>query len=219
VLNLGIPLAASGGSDVMMDYYRTMAVGSTRVYVRPEGELTRTSYLQALKQGRSFTSNGPMLEFEVNGKGPGDAVDTSSGSVNWTLNVHSALPLDSLELIVNGTVVETQAGPAEAGSKRYSGTLEVPSGGWVTARVLGPDGGWPGLDSYLFAETSPVWFGQVGSTDAEAVHRSAEQLLLILDHAEMELKTAYGDNPIPKLLAHFEKARVRLQAMAAGDKK
>jgi TolB protein len=217
VLNLGIPLAASGGSDVMMDYYRTMAVGSTRVYVKPAGDLTPASYLQAVKQGRSFISNGPMLEFEVNGMGPGNAVDVSKGSVNWTLNVHSALPLDSLEIIVNGAVVDKQAGLTEAGSKRYSGTLEVPSGGWVTARVLGPDGGWPGLDSYLFAETSPVWLGQVGSTDPDAVRQSAEQLLVLLDEAEKEMRTGYGEQPIPILLGHFQKARVRLQEMAAGE--
>ena len=28
-LNLGVPLAASAGTDVMLDYHRTMAVGTT----------------------------------------------------------------------------------------------------------------------------------------------------------------------------------------------
>jgi TolB protein len=215
VLNLGIPLAASGGSDVMMDYYRTMAVGSTRVYVRPEGELTESSYLQAVKRGKSFVSNGPMLEFEVNGKGPGNAVEASEGPVSWTLKVHSALPLDSLEIFVNGKVVDKQAGLSQAGSKRYAGTIDVPGGGWITARVLGPDGGWPGMDSYLFAETSPVWFGQVGSTDPDTIRQSAEKLLLVLDEAEKNMQEGYGDHPIPRLLGHFQKARARLKEWAA----
>lgn len=210
MLNLGIPLAASGGSDVMMDFYRTMPVGSTRVYVRPEGALTESSYLQALEEGKSFTSNGPMLEFEVNGKGPGHAVERSDGSVTWNLKVHSALPLDRLEIFVNGVVADQQEGLARAGTKSYTGTLAVPAGGWITARVLGPDGGWPGMDSYLFAETSPVWFGQVGSTDPEAVRRAASTLLLVLDESEKKLKEGYGDNPIPTLLEHFRKARAQL---------
>lgn len=125
------------------------------------------------------------------------------------------LPLDSLEIFVNGTVVDKQTGLSQPGSKRYTGTINAPPGGWVTARVLGPDGGWPGLDSYQFAETSPVWFGQVGSTDPDAVRQSARQLLLVLDEAEKELKNGYGDHPIPKLLAHFQKARVQLEEMAA----
>ena len=39
VLNLGIPMAISAGSDVMNDYYRTMAIGATRVYVKPDGSV------------------------------------------------------------------------------------------------------------------------------------------------------------------------------------
>ena len=57
VLNLGISLAASAGSDVMNDYFRTMAIGATRVYVKPDGEFNTCTYLQALKQGQSFVSN------------------------------------------------------------------------------------------------------------------------------------------------------------------
>jgi TolB protein len=65
VLNIGVPLAASSGSDVMNDYYRTMAIGATRVYARVEGTLTSDSFLQAVKAGKSFNSNGPLLQFEV----------------------------------------------------------------------------------------------------------------------------------------------------------
>ena len=233
VLNLGIPLAASAGSDVMMDYYRTMAVGAARVYVKPEGELTTESYLAALKKGQSFVSNGPMLEFEVAGNGPGgvvvpavpdgeaagldseDPAGIDAGWVGWSLAVHSALPYDSVEIIVNGEVVETQLGSPEPGSARYQGSIEVPVGGWITARVLGPDGGWPAMDSYLYAETNPLWFGRVGSTDPEATRHAAARLLAVLDVAEEKLLAAYGNTPIPNLLEHFQKARIRLQEMSA----
>jgi len=233
VLNLGIPLAASAGSDVMMDYFRTMAVGATRVYVKPEGELNTASYLKALKEGRSFVSSGPMLEFEVDGMEPGEAIvltptgseaagsdsETAAGVpdgwVTWGLNVHSALPYDSVEIFVNGEVVETQLGSHIAGSVNYTGLVEVPIGGWITARVLGPDGGWPSMDSYLYAETSPVWFGQVGSTDPVAARQAAAKLLRVLDVAEEKLIAGYGSTPIPNLLGHFQLARIRLEEIAA----
>jgi len=214
VLNIGVPLAASAGSDVMNDYYRTMAIGSTRVYVKPDENLTSESFLGALKKGKSFVSNGPLLEFEVQGKGPGEAVDASAGTVAWTANVHSALPFERLEIFVNGSVVDTLDGNPAPGSKTYQGSLQVPAGGWVTARVLGDNAGWPALDSYLFAESSPVWFGEVGSTDPIASSQSAQNLLMLLDVAEKNLKAGYGNAPIPNLLEHFGKARARLEAIA-----
>jgi TolB protein len=64
---------------VINDYYRTMAIGGTRVYVKPEGDLNEHSFLAALKQGRSFVSTGPLLEFSVEGAGPGEAVDPEDG--------------------------------------------------------------------------------------------------------------------------------------------
>jgi len=214
VLNLGIPLAASAGSDVMNDYYRTMAVGATRVYVKPSGKLNSDSFLEGLKQGKSFVSNGPMLEFEIAGRGPGEVIDSDDDSVSWTANVHSALPFSSLEIFVNGTVVETLEGHTRAGSKEYQGSLQVPQGGWVTARVLGDSAGWPAMDTYLYAESSPVWFGSIGSTDPAVVSESAQALLMVLEVAETDLKAAYGNAPIPNLLEHFQSARGRLQAMS-----
>ena len=59
---------------LMNDYYRTMAIGATRVYVKPEGELTFETYLEALEKGRSFVSTGPLLQFEVDGNEPGMVV-------------------------------------------------------------------------------------------------------------------------------------------------
>jgi TolB protein len=214
VLNLGISMAASAGSDVMSDYFRTMAIGATRVYVKPDGEFNTGTYLQALKQGKSFVSNGPMLEFKANGKGPGEVIESGDGTVNWTVNVHSALPFDSLEIFLNGTIVQTFEGNRLPGSKNYQGSIEIPVGGWMTARVLGENTGWPAMDSYLFAESSPVWFDKVGSMDPAAARLSAQNLLMVLEVAEKNLKAGYGNAPIPNLLEHFGKAKTRLQALA-----
>ena len=214
VLNIGVPLAASSGSDVMNDYYRTMAIGATRVYASVEGELTSDAFLQAIKAGKTFNSNGPLLEFEVAGQGPGGVVAPGAGTVSWTARVHSALPWERVEIFVNGKVMETLEGSAEAGSKTYTGNFQIPEGGWVTARVTGENSGWPALDSYLFAESSPVWFGEVGSTDPVAARESAETLLMLLDVAEENLKAGYGNAPIPNLLEHFGKARSSLEALA-----
>ncbi len=211
VLNLGIPLAASAGSDVMTDYYRTMAIGATRVYVKPEENFSTESYLQALKQGKSFVSNGPLLEFTVDDKEPGGSIQTEAQQASWKLQVHSALPIDSVQIFVNGSAVETLEGMQEPGSKMYEGSVDIPQGGWITARALGENSGWPAMDSYLYAETSPVWFGEVGSVDTAAAREAARELLMVLNESEQRLKEGYGDAEIPNLLGHFQKAREKLK--------
>ncbi|MEM1245674.1 MAG: CehA/McbA family metallohydrolase [Acidobacteriota bacterium] len=212
VLNLGIPLAPSAGSDVMSDYYRTMAPGATRVYVRPEGPLSVESYLEALGSGRSFVTNGPLLDFRVAGERPGGAV--AGAKVDWQLEVYSALPFESVELFVNGTVVQSFAG-GPAGQRSYRGSVEVPSGGWITARATGANPGWPALDSTLFAETAPVWFGAIGSSEPSARRASAQRLLQALDTARTALDLGYGDAEIPKLHSHFDAARAKLVTLAS----
>ncbi|WP_298536079.1 CehA/McbA family metallohydrolase [uncultured Algibacter sp.] len=210
ILNIGEPLAISAGSDVMNDLYRTMAIGATRVYVKPEKNLTMDNYLEALKNGRSFVSNGPLVEFEVEDKISGGVISTKNKKAKWTLNVHSATPYNKVELFINGEVVWTKKGNTKPGSKSYKGTIVVPDGGWVTARVSGGSIDWPLMDSYPFAECAPIWFNEVGSIDITVAKQSAEKLLMLLEVSKDRLEKGYGESAIPKLKAHFEKAKQKL---------
>jgi TolB protein len=209
LLSWGTPVAASAGSDVMSNYYRTMAVGATRAYVRGDGPLTYRSHLEGLGAGRSFVTNGPFLEFTLGEAGPGEVVD--AGEQAWTLDLASAVAVDTVEVFVNGEVVWQGAGLEAPGTRSYSGTVSLPEGGWVTARARGGEATWPVMDSYPFAETSPVWIGAVGSTDPEAKGRAARDLLRILDAAETRTQEAYGDYAIPRLQDHFDEARALLE--------
>jgi len=213
LLNIGIPLGLSAGSDAMSDLYRTMSIGATRVYVKPIGQLTTKSYLEALKSGRSFASNGPQLLFSVDGKEVGKVINSKSKKTSWTLTVHSPVAYEKVELFVNGKVVWSQNSEDGIENKTYTGTIDIPKGGWVTARVSGGKSEWPMMDSYPFAETSPFWFGQVGSTNTSAKVEAATKLLKALEVSEQQLKAGYGENPIPNLLGHFGKAREKLEAM------
>ena len=213
LLSIGRPVAASGGSDVMNNFYRTMAVGATRAYVRTEsGAPDYDAHLDGLAAGRGFVTNGPMLDFSLGGAKPGQTVE--AGEQSWSLALHAAVPVDSAKVFVNGEVAWRADGLDAPGSRRYEGALELPEGGWVTARAYGGDAGWPMMDSYPFAETNPVWIGQVGSTAPAAERRAARDLLRLLDIAEQRLERGYGDTPIPELQAHFAGARATLEAKA-----
>jgi len=215
-LNLGIPIAMSAGSDVMNNFYRTMAIGATRVYVKPEGPLTEQSFLKGLKKGRSFVSNGPQMVFTVNGKEAGDVVSTKKKKVNWTLDTYSPVPYDKVEIFINGEVVWSTKSK-DGNSLSYKGSVKVPEGGWVTARVTGSKSEWPVMDSYIYSESSPIWFNETGSTSPAAKVGAANKLLEILKVSEDITKQAYGDHPTPNISAHFEKARQKLMAILKDD--
>ena len=211
-LNIGIPIAPSGGTDVMNNFYHTMAIGTTRVYAFTEGKKDWLAYSNALKTGKSFVTNGPILDFKIGATMPGGAI-TSKKTVKWTLDVHSALAVDSVEIIMNGNVIWKGKGLNKPGSKSYKGEINLPLGGWIAARAIGGEIIWPAMDSYPFAHTSPIWINYVGSTDTNTERKSAEELMNLLNISEQRVIDGYKDSPIPNLKAHFNKARKHLQEL------
>ena len=209
-LNLGVPVAASAGTDVMLDYHRTMAVGTTRVYVHLPGPFRIGPYLEALRAGRSFVTTGPLLDFRLDGERPGGAAP-ADGAGGWTLTLAHTGPVGQVDLIVNGEVVDTVAGLAEAGVRELSGSVSLPVGGWVAARAHGGEERWPGMNGSVFAQTSPLWIGEVGSRDPVAADAAARDLLRALAVAEAEVRERYGELPVPRIRERFTLARERLQ--------
>jgi TolB protein len=136
LLNVGAALTPSAGTDVMTDFFRTMAVGTTRVYVKPEGPLTMESYLSALRAGRSFVSTGPLLMFTAQSTGPGGAIQASTAAeVPWELTVASPVAFERVEVLVNGLVAWSGQGLTSPGRKTWNGRIKAPAGGWIAARA------------------------------------------------------------------------------------
>ena len=72
----------------------------------------------------------------------------------------SITPLDSLQIIANGEVVQTVVA-RDRNRVAFDGTVPMPEGGWIAARVLGPHSKYIG-DDYAFAHTSPVYIVRDG---------------------------------------------------------
>jgi TolB protein len=215
LLDLGLPVAPSAGTDAFSNFYRSMTVGTTRVYVKLDGTLNLASYLDGLRRGRSFVTTGPFLEFEAGGAGPGEVLASASGSpVDFRLTVMSAVPVETVEVLVNGKVAWKDQGLTTPGKRSYSGKIAVPAGGWIAARALGGESAWPVMDSYPFAHTGAVWVNEVGSREAEAARRSARELLAWLDVADARLVEGFSGVEIPALRERFSEARRKLEALA-----
>ncbi len=216
ILNVGVPMVLSAGTDVMNNLYRTMAVGTTRVYVRPERPSQPESYFAGLRAGRSFVTNGPMLQFSMDGKGPGEVVKQHGMTQPYDLMISSAVPVDSVEIVVNGVVYVRLPGFSAPGSRRYTGVVRVPNGGWVAARASGPaTRAWPAMDSYAFAHTAPIWINRVGSVDAGSRMIAARELLRALDVSDRAIEIGYAGADHPRILAHNAAARRQLNEWLA----
>jgi hypothetical protein len=83
--------------------------GYSRTYVYYEGEkgenLNLAALMKSIKKGRSFASNGPLVEFKMDGKYiPGDAFTSKDGKADIQITVQGApwISVDEIRVIVNG---------------------------------------------------------------------------------------------------------------------
>ncbi len=213
LLNLGVPIAPSAGSDTMQNLYRTIPIGSTRVYAKPVGAMNLKNFLAAVKKGKSFVTNGPLMKFSVNGKESGEIITATNGqSVDFKIEAFSPNTVEKVEIIVNGKIA--WSGTGFNGKQTFTGKINIPNGGWMAARIYGGTVKPPFADSYPFAHSAPIWFNKIGSTDATSAKTSAEDLLRWMDVAERRMNQAYEGSKVENLRKRFADARKILEAKA-----
>lgn len=160
LLNCGFRLPATGGTDNFPDVWRDPPPGTDRTYARVDGPLSVASWLDAVKAGRTFATTGPLLFLDVQGRAPGDEIPLDAGApstLDVAVRVASIVPLERVEILVNGRVaLEARAGADGQIPARVTGQVDLPEGGWIAARAIGPAHRYVG-DSYAFAQTSPVY--------------------------------------------------------------
>ena len=161
LLNLGFHLPAAGGTDAMADFASLRGpVGMNRVFVRVgDGKLDAKEWLAALKSGRSFASNGPLLDFTLGALpiGGEQALARAAAAVPFTAHLRSIARLDHLEVVCNGAVVRVLPLKGARTSADVSGTVPFSRSGWCVLRASSDHGEYPVLDNYVYATTSPVY--------------------------------------------------------------
>ena len=106
-------------------------------------------------------TNGPLLDFTLSEKRPGDTVErSSSGDVALTASLRSIVPVDHLEVVCNGEVVKELArGTSHA---EVEGSLAIERPGWCLLRAWSEGASERVLDSYPYATTSPIYVTVAG---------------------------------------------------------
>jgi TolB protein len=159
LLNLGFRLPAGAGTDAMANYASLRGpVGMNRVFLDTGGEASPAALRAALQAGRSFASNGPLLGLELAGARPGDTVRRAApGAISYRIALRSPVPVEHLELVHNGRVIESFRLTGDRRSFSGEGAVQFEFGGWLLLRAWN-DGADPlVLDLYPYATTSPIY--------------------------------------------------------------
>jgi Tol biopolymer transport system component len=192
LLNCGFRVPAGAGTDAFPNFASLRGPpGLVRVYARTGAAgrpLDHRQWLAAIRAGRTFVTNAPVLEFTLGGREVGDEIRLVRGAgLRAHVRLRSPVPLDHLELIGNGRVV---AGIPLGGDRTTTDTtLTVPvsGSGWYVLRAWSDRPRLPVLDLYPFASTSPVYV-----TVADAPVRSkadADYFLGWLDRVDDALRS------------------------------
>jgi TolB protein len=126
--------------------------------VKSGSPLDYGNWIRGLTEGRSFVTNGPLLFLKVEGKEPGDELRLPAGTatVRVEAEASSILPMESLDILVNGQVVSTTK-PDDPYRIELDTAVPLPASGWIAARVTGPSNVHWLMDSYVYAHTSPIY--------------------------------------------------------------
>jgi hypothetical protein len=187
-LNLGFRLTPIAGSD----YPYVDPAGAVRFFVGIDGPLTPDAWFDAIRAGRTFVSNGPMLSLHVGAATMGGAAEIEPGEsllLHAEADVNPDLDeLQRLELVVHGEVVAVADGP---GRVEVEHRLIPEAGCWVAARAVGSNN--------TVAHSAPVYV-----TVGGAKHTwHAPSVPDIVDRMEAQLRNLVESTPDP-LLEDFE---------------
>jgi len=157
-LNCGFKVTASAGEDSILSLHATPVIGSSRVYAQVGQSLTWPGWVEAIRAGRTFVTNGPLLSFTVNGEGPGSEIrlPEGAGEVEVAALAESVTPMEKIEIFVNGAVVET-VDMRNATSGQLRRRIRIDRSSWITMRASHSRPQHPVDDSYVVGETNPVF--------------------------------------------------------------
>lgn len=136
LLNLGYRVTPAAGTDWPYSDFP----GVVRNYVKLNGPLNLDAWYASFNAGRTFVTNGPLLNLNINGKGMGEELRVKRGT-KIKINADAVLnpdvdALDRIELVVLGDVKDTKtAGGKDKVELQTEMTIERST--WIAVRAYG----------------------------------------------------------------------------------
>ncbi|HLZ12091.1 MAG TPA: CehA/McbA family metallohydrolase [Candidatus Acidoferrum sp.] len=162
LLNLGFRIPAGAGTDATTDYAAPIRgmVGMDRVYAWvPAWPLNLGMWMSGLRRGRTFATNGPLVNFTLGKEIVGGEVqfDAAQNAVPFTAHLRSVVPVDHLEIVCNGKIAKTLPLEGKRDAADVEGTLPISTSGWCLLRAWSEKPEYPVMDNYAYATTSPIY--------------------------------------------------------------
>ena len=182
-LNIGMKVPFSTGTDWFI-------YDHSRVYAHLEEPLSTRGWLRSLADGKTYITNGPLMDLRVDKATIGDTVRLSEpGEIVVAGSVVGRHDFKRVELIQNGEVIAQVAAKAEGGhfSAKLNRSLRVDEPCWLALRTPPPprvrsevskDTGKDEFGTALFAHTSPIYVELGGRRvfKQEVVHSLIEEV-------------------------------------------
>lgn len=218
LLNCGFRLPTAAGTDFMGNYASLRGpVGLNRVYAEVEpGPLKIAPWLAAIKAGRTFATNGPLLRFSLGGQGIGGEVRLDKKEeVKFSAEMNSIVPIEHLQIICKGKVARELAMNGDRMSAHVNGSIQIEASGWCVLSAFSDKAEYPILDLYPYATTSPVYISLAGAP----VHNAANAAYFVawIDRliAASQANTSWNTEAEKQsVLSMLQQARVKYSKIA-----
>jgi hypothetical protein len=184
LLNLGYRVAPAAGTD----YPYIEHPGAVRSYVETGADFRVDAWFEGLAQGRTFVSNGPILELLLNGQGIGREVRVTRGD-SLAVSARAVLNPDigslaRLELIRHGEIIASEAAPRGAEQLDLRFSEPAKQSAWFVVRAHGQR---PGHSASITAITAPIYVvvdGEERAWKREQVASIADRLISALERVK-----------------------------------
>ncbi len=151
LLNTGVrvPLVGASGKESNRE-----VLGSPRTYVclPPGQDATLPAWIEGIRAGRTFITEGPLLDFTVNGRPPGSVVKVERGTVQVRAQAKSWDTAADVVLLRNGVEIHRSTGIGNPPTAMIEMGLPVEESCWLAAAAKGARS----------AHTSPVYIEIAG---------------------------------------------------------
>jgi hypothetical protein len=212
-LNLGVKLTAMSSSDCP-----AATVGEERTYAYTGfGKFSVDTWYEAVKQGHTFVTNGPMLTLTVGEAMPGDEVRVRK-STKLRIRAQASAPEligtpKVLEVVSDGRVIRSMESRSPKEGK-LAAEFELPAdeSQWIAARTTSVNG--------AVAHTSPVYVIVDGASfvDRAQLPQLVAKRLKVLEFIENRMRDPkltkhYPDGVASELMNRIKDARAKYLAL------
>jgi hypothetical protein len=218
-LNMGVKLTALAASDVPAG----ATLGESVTYAFTGPRFSPDAWYEAVKEGHTFVTNGPMLTLKVNGHIPGDQINVPKNS-KVHIHVVAAAPeaIGSpkvLEVISHGRAIKSvESHDPKQGKLTADFDIPATESQWIVAKATSYNG--------AVAHTSPVYVIVDGKSfaDRSQLPQLIAEQMKVLDFIEERLhdpryiqRAKYSDIDVRLMLASIQDAREKYkEVLAAG---